>query len=97
MFFNNDKETNSLDFLYDLDDNDIFGSKLISSLQQYDKYASTEFVYVEGNRPDVISKTNQYGYLLFANPKHTWDLGSTYKYYIEDVVLRSKADKILQL
>lgn len=97
MILNNDKEINSLDLLSDLDDNDVFGSKVISSLQKYDKYSLSDIVSFGQNRPDIISNNNQYGHLLFANPKNTWEIGNIYKYYIDDVILRSLADKILQL
>ena len=97
MFLNNDKNINSLDLLYDLSDNDVFGSSNIQTIQNYDKYSSRNVQYTGENRPDLFASMNQYGYLLFANPKGKWEIGSTYNNYIDDVIVKSKMDKILQI
>ena len=97
MLLNNDKQSNSLDILYGLSNDDIFGSSSIYNIQKYDKYSSSEYIYNGENRPDLNSSINQYGYLLFANPSNKWVIGNTYQYYPDEVIIRSKADEIFQL
>lgn len=97
MFYNNDKSTRSLDILYGLDDNDVFGFKTTQKMQKYDKYLTRMYLTSGEDRPDLLSSSNKFGYLLYANPSQSsWKIGDLYGYYSDDIILRSKADNILE-
>ena len=97
MFYNNDKATGSLDILFGLEDNDVYGLKSIQKIQKYDKYLTRNYLTSGENRPDLLSSSNKFGYLLFANPSQSsWGIGDLYGYYSDEVILRAKADGILE-
>lgn len=85
---NKDKLFASYDLLSNLEDNDVFGSSIISSLQEYDINIEVDVISKFEGRPDLlVSDKNNYGYLLFANPKTKWSLGELYSYYPNNIIM----------
>lgn len=80
------------DLLSNLEDNDVFGSKAISSIQSYDSGVLFDRLSSGEGRPDLIVglNSNDYGYLLFSNPAGTWSINEIYSYYPSEAILLSR-------
>lgn len=80
------------DLLSNLENNDVFGSKAISGIQSFDAALLSGVISSGEGRPDLFvgSNINDFGYLLFANPKASWTIQGYYNYYPSEAVLLSR-------
>lgn len=87
------KTSESYDILSDVVNDDIYGAKTIMELQKYDKASDVGVINRAAGRPDLQYDVdaNDYGYLLFANPGNTWQIGETFNYYSPQILFYIKS------